>query len=29
VEGNPPARRRTDMNPFNRTEFMSRLSGRF
>jgi len=29
VEGDPPVRRRTDLNPFDRTEFMSRLSGRF
>jgi ribosomal protection tetracycline resistance protein len=29
VEGEPPVRRRTDLNPFDRTEFMSRLSGRF
>jgi ribosomal protection tetracycline resistance protein len=29
VTGEPPVRARTDHNPFNRTEFMSRLSGRF
>lgn len=29
IEGNPPVRPRTDLNPFDRTEFMSRLSGRF
>jgi ribosomal protection tetracycline resistance protein len=29
VEGDPPTRCRTDLNPFDRTEFMSRLSGRF
>jgi ribosomal protection tetracycline resistance protein len=29
VTGEPPVRRRTDLNPFDRTEFMSRLSGRF
>ncbi len=29
VVGDPPVRRRTDMNPFDRTEFMSRLAGRF
>jgi ribosomal protection tetracycline resistance protein len=29
VEGDPPVRRRTDLNPFDRTEFMSRLRGRF
>ena len=29
VAGEPPVRRRTDLNPFDRTEFMSRLSGRF
>ena len=29
VEGDPPVRRRTDLNPFDRVEFMSRLSGRF
>lgn len=29
IVGDPPVRPRTDNNPFNRTEFMSRLSGRF
>jgi ribosomal protection tetracycline resistance protein len=29
VAGDPPVRRRSDLNPFDRTEFMSRLSGRF
>jgi ribosomal protection tetracycline resistance protein len=29
VAGEPPVRRRTDLNPFDRTEFMSRLAGRF
>lgn len=29
IEGEPPRRARTDMNPFSRPEFMSRLSGRF
>jgi ribosomal protection tetracycline resistance protein len=29
VGGDPPVRARTDLNPFDRTEFMSRLSGRF
>jgi ribosomal protection tetracycline resistance protein len=29
VAGAPPTRRRTGPNPFDRTEFMSRLSGRF
>ena len=29
IADEPPVRRRTDMNPFDRTEFMSRLSGRF
>lgn len=29
VTGDPPVRARTDLNPFNRTEFLSRLRGRF
>jgi ribosomal protection tetracycline resistance protein len=29
ITGIPPLRARTDHNPFNRTEFFSRLSGRF
>ncbi len=29
VSGDPPVRARTDLNPFDRTEFMSRLRGRF
>jgi len=29
ISGEPPVRRRTDLNPFDRTEFMSRLAGRF
>ena len=29
VAGDPPARPRTDLNPFNRVEFLSRLRGRF
>jgi ribosomal protection tetracycline resistance protein len=29
VDGELPARPRTDLNPFDRTEFMSRLAGRF
>lgn len=29
IQGDPPARSRTDRNPFNRTEFLSRLRGRF
>jgi ribosomal protection tetracycline resistance protein len=29
VDGPPPTRARTDYNPFDRTEFMSRLAGRF
>lgn len=29
VDGDPPVRPRTDMNPFNRIEFLSRLRGRF
>lgn len=29
VAGGPPVRPRTDLNPFNRTEFLSRLRGRF
>ncbi len=29
IEGDPPTRQRTDLNPFDRVEFMSRLSGRF
>jgi ribosomal protection tetracycline resistance protein len=29
IDGAPPVRARTDFNPFNRTEFFSRLSGRF
>ena len=29
IEGPPPTRPRTDFNPFDRTEFMSRLAGRF
>jgi ribosomal protection tetracycline resistance protein len=29
IDGPPPTRARTDYNPFDRTEFMSRLAGRF
>jgi len=29
IQGDPPIRSRTDLNPFNRTEFLSRLRGRF
>jgi ribosomal protection tetracycline resistance protein len=29
VAGEPPRRRRTDLNPYNRIEYLSRLSGRF
>lgn len=29
IDGPPPTRPRTDYNPFDRTEFMSRLRGRF
>ncbi len=29
VAGEPPQRRRTDLNPYNRVEYLSRLKGRF
>jgi hypothetical protein len=29
VTGEPPWRRRTDLNPYNRIEYLSRLKGRF
>lgn len=29
IDGDPPRRRRTDLNPYNRTEYLSRLKGRF
>jgi ribosomal protection tetracycline resistance protein len=29
VSGDPPLRRRTDLNPYNRIEYLSRIKGRF
>lgn len=29
VEGEPPTRRRTDLNPYNRIEYLSHIKGRF
>ncbi|HYI24283.1 MAG TPA: hypothetical protein VD767_02645, partial [Thermomicrobiales bacterium] len=29
IEGKPPTRKRTDLNPYNRIEYLSRLKGRF
>jgi len=29
IAGDPPRRRRTDLNPFNRIEYLSRIKGRF
>jgi ribosomal protection tetracycline resistance protein len=29
IAGDPPKRRRTDLNPYNRIEYLSRLNGRF
>ncbi len=29
IVGDPPRRRRTDLNPYNRVEYLSRLKGRF
>ncbi len=29
IAGDPPRRRRTDLNPYNRIEYLSRLKGRF
>jgi ribosomal protection tetracycline resistance protein len=29
ISGDPPRRRRTDLNPYNRIEYLSRLQGRY
>jgi ribosomal protection tetracycline resistance protein len=29
IDGEPPTRRRTDLNPYNRIEYLSHIKGRF